>query len=107
MRRLSQLATAMMVWSAAGLAWGQTAAPAQPPAADCPEVARALQDVMRQDARLRDWAQLSRYRDANAALRPPRGEDRVVFIGDSITDAWSHDVGGGSARLLASLERPG
>jgi lysophospholipase L1-like esterase len=36
-----------------------------------------------------DFGQLSRYRDANAALRPPApGEDRVVFFGDSITDMW-------------------
>jgi len=36
-----------------------------------------------------DFGQLSRYRDANAALAPPAaGENRVVFFGDSITDAW-------------------
>ncbi len=59
------------------------------PALAAPEVVRALQDLMRQDARLRDWAQLGRYRDANRALPPPRdGEARVVFLGDSITDAW-------------------
>ena len=36
-----------------------------------------------------DFAQLARYREADAALRPPRaGENRVVFLGDSITDYW-------------------
>jgi len=36
-----------------------------------------------------DFGQLSRYRDANAALVPPAaGENRVVFFGDSITDVW-------------------
>jgi lysophospholipase L1-like esterase len=36
-----------------------------------------------------DFGQLSRYRDANAALAPPAtGENRVVFFGDSITDVW-------------------
>jgi lysophospholipase L1-like esterase len=36
-----------------------------------------------------DFGQLSRYRDANAALKPPAaGENRVVFFGDSITDIW-------------------
>ncbi|HLV88793.1 MAG TPA: SGNH/GDSL hydrolase family protein [Candidatus Sulfotelmatobacter sp.] len=36
-----------------------------------------------------DFGQLSRYRDANAGLAAPAaGEDRVVFFGDSITDAW-------------------
>jgi lysophospholipase L1-like esterase len=36
-----------------------------------------------------DFGQLARYRDANAALKPPApGENRVVFFGDSITDIW-------------------
>ena len=36
-----------------------------------------------------DFGQLARYREANAALAPPTaGENRVVFIGDSITDYW-------------------
>jgi len=37
-----------------------------------------------------DWAGLRRYRDANAALpAPAAGENRVVFYGNSITDAWA------------------
>src|ERR1700687_1175371 len=36
-----------------------------------------------------DFGQLARYRAANAALGPPaKGENRIVFIGDSITDYW-------------------
>jgi lysophospholipase L1-like esterase len=44
-----------------------------------------------QDDRLRDdWASLARYREANEQLGPPRpGEQRVVFYGNSITDAWA------------------
>jgi lysophospholipase L1-like esterase len=39
-----------------------------------------------------DFGQLARYRDANAALKPPApGESRVVFFGDSITDIWHLD----------------
>jgi lysophospholipase L1-like esterase len=39
---------------------------------------------------MNDFGELSRYRDANAALKPPAsGENRVVFFGDSITDMWS------------------
>ncbi|MEO5511439.1 MAG: SGNH/GDSL hydrolase family protein [Longimicrobiales bacterium] len=37
-----------------------------------------------------DWASLARYRQANAELPAPlRGERRVVFMGNSITDAWA------------------
>jgi lysophospholipase L1-like esterase len=36
-----------------------------------------------------DFGELKRYRAANAALKPPApGENRVVFLGDSITDYW-------------------
>jgi lysophospholipase L1-like esterase len=36
-----------------------------------------------------DWANLNRYRAANAALpAPAASENRVVFLGDSITDGW-------------------
>jgi len=36
-----------------------------------------------------DFGQLARYRDANAALRATvSDENRVVFLGDSITDYW-------------------
>ncbi len=36
-----------------------------------------------------DFGQLNRYRDADAALAPPKAdENRVVFFGDSITDMW-------------------
>jgi lysophospholipase L1-like esterase len=37
-----------------------------------------------------DWANLAKYRDANAALQPPAPEeDRVVFMGNSITESWA------------------
>ncbi len=55
-----------------------------------PESAEALKlQIDRQQRRLQDWPQLSRYRDANAKLTPPdKTESRVVFFGDSITDGW-------------------
>ena len=60
--------------------------PAPQPAQQTPEErARAAQERL-----LNDWPNLARYRDANAALRPPApGENRVVYYGDSITDAWA------------------
>ena len=48
------------------------------------------------EARLSDWASLSRYRDANASLLEGAGsEARVVFLGDSITDLWDNPGYGG------------
>ena len=39
---------------------------------------------------LADWPNLARYRPANAALPAPApGEQRVVFMGNSITDGWA------------------
>jgi len=41
-----------------------------------------------------DWPNLARYREENAKLPPPAaGENRVVFMGDSITDAWGRGTG--------------
>jgi lysophospholipase L1-like esterase len=38
---------------------------------------------------MNDYGELARYRDENARLKPPApAEKRVVFFGDSITDAW-------------------
>jgi lysophospholipase L1-like esterase len=63
------------------------------PSQECTD-AKALAAVL--EARLRDWPSLSRYRDSNAKLQPAgRGEDRVVFLGDSITDSWDDPGNGG------------
>lgn len=74
------------------------ASPAAAPAFDtsCTELATALQAVVRNDVRLRDWPQLARYRDDNRAQpAPASGESRVVFMGDSITDNWQLQRYGG------------
>jgi len=43
---------------------------------------------------LADWPRLGRYRADNAQLAPPApGQARVVFYGDSITDAWGRAKG--------------
>ena len=65
-------------------------APAQPPSPlpaaslECPDLAAALRAVSNNDARLRDWPQIARYREANRVVT----SSEVVFMGDSITDAW-------------------
>ena len=46
-------------------------------------------EVKRLQTLLGDYAQLGRYRAANAALSPAE-PNRVVFYGDSITDAWGN-----------------
>jgi lysophospholipase L1-like esterase len=62
-----------------------------PSTLQCPEVAAALTAVTNQDTRLRDWANLARYRDANRSVT--RAD--VVFMGDSITDFWQQPRFGG------------
>ncbi len=57
----------------------------------CSDVSAALMAVTNQDTRLRDWANLARYRDANKTVT--RAE--VVFMGDSITDFWQQPRFGG------------
>src|SRR5687768_6984018 len=43
---------------------------------------------------LQDWANLGRYRQDNATIEAPKaGEERVVFMGDSITDSWGRSYG--------------
>jgi len=45
------------------------------------------------ESQLRDWPNLSKYREANAKLgHPVEGESRVVFLGDSITQTWDLSI---------------
>src|SRR5262249_26791555 len=58
-------------------------------APDCSELPALRQRLTGAEARLADWSQLSRYRDANTKVaQPVKEESRVVFMGDSITDGW-------------------
>src|SRR6201996_1422711 len=69
--------------------WAQTAA--APAATDVAPAAPALsaKEIAGMEAKLADWPQLARYREANATLGPvAAGDQRVVFYGDSITDGW-------------------
>jgi lysophospholipase L1-like esterase len=47
------------------------------------------QEIAGMQKTLADWAQLGRYREDDRKLgAPAAGQQRVVFYGDSITDAW-------------------
>src|SRR5437867_166000 len=62
--------------------------------------------MIRFESRLKDWPELARYRDANWKLTPPaKGEKRVVFMGDSITDSWDDPKYGGFFPGKAYLDR--
>ena len=64
-----------------------TASPAQQDGDPCESLKRQQQEV---ESRLRDWPNLARYREADTQLGPAvKGESRIVFLGDSITDNWS------------------
>lgn len=79
---------------ALSLCHAQTTTPA-PPATTQTAPAPDLQKQLDRDERvLHDYANLARYRDDNAKLPPPAaGENRVVFMGDSITDGWGRNAG--------------
>lgn len=65
--------------------FGQTPNPSPSPGTYEFEKARAD----RMESRFNNYANYGRYREANAKLTPPaKDENRVVFMGDSITDSW-------------------
>ena len=84
--------TKKMVLGAAVVTCSLGLAPAQQ-TLDCPDLARALQDLVRADARARDFAELRRFREDNRVLKP--ADSQVVFMGDSITDIWRQPQSGG------------
>ncbi len=78
--------------SAAALLLGALAAApvAAQDTATAPSVAALAKKLAADEAKLADWPNLARYRAANAELGGPKpGERRVVFYGNSITDAWA------------------
>ena len=89
------LALTALLGCLAGPAAAQTAQAPPPPVPDCPDVARAIRDMMTNDTRLRDWPNLTRYRQANADLERSGDAVPVVFLGDSITDRWDDEGSGG------------
>jgi lysophospholipase L1-like esterase len=81
--RFSCLSIFLLILSLPALVAAQN----QSPANDSPEAMK--QQIERMQQRLRDWPLLSRYKEANAIVpAPSKNENRVVFMGDSITDGW-------------------
>lgn len=82
-----------LVVAAAAVTSAQTATPTPSPVDPCAEI---MTRATRAESRLKDWPALARYRDANAATTSPaKEENRVVFMGDSITDSWDDPKYGG------------
>jgi lysophospholipase L1-like esterase len=82
----------LLLWCTLGITTSSSAETLPPPPdpssptleqiADCNKVAR--------EKIFSDLPNLARYGPANAALLPPKPEERrVVFMGDSITDSWA------------------
>jgi hypothetical protein len=70
-------------------AFAQQPAPSAPPTQAKPLTGLERYRNSRISIYMNDFGELARYREANAALKPPAvGENRVVFFGDSITDMW-------------------
>jgi lysophospholipase L1-like esterase len=78
----------------AALAGAQTTTAPAPPSEAPPDAAKLKADLDRATKTLQDWPALNRYRADNAKVAPPAsGEQRVVFMGDSITDFWGRRYG--------------
>jgi len=78
------------------VAQAQTPGASQPQAAsaDTPELFQLQAQLQAAQDKLKDWPNLARYHDANAQVQAPApDEERVVFMGDSITDGWGRRYG--------------
>jgi lysophospholipase L1-like esterase len=94
---VSSVAMTMSLLIAAAAASAQSQAPqAAKAAADCEELSAVIAKLATAQKTLQDWPNLARYGDANTKVVPPaKKENRVVFMGDSITDAWVQPQFGG------------
>ena len=95
LKLIARLVVAVALYANAIFAQAQTQAPSKP-VEDCVGLAEAKARLESQEKRLNDWPNLARYREANAKVAArTEGEQRVVFMGDSITDLWVQPRFGG------------
>ncbi len=79
-----------LVWGGLAVLAGSATAQNVTPSPDTTSAEMLARRLAADEKRLADWPNLARYRDANAVLGAPGGgEKRVVFYGNSITDAWA------------------
>jgi lysophospholipase L1-like esterase len=91
-------AGAPLLFLSALWAYGQVPPPKSAPSTRrtqaAPNLAQLRTQLAKDEKILQDWANLGRYRNDNAQLPiPEAGQNRVVFMGDSITDAWGRSRG--------------
>jgi lysophospholipase L1-like esterase len=91
--------TTTMVLILSALAQAQTPPPAGAPAGAGGRPALTQEQIAarqraQQEQLANDWPHLARYREANGNLpAAAETENRVVFMGDSITELWDRDPG--------------
>src|SRR4030081_2682966 len=89
---LSRMAVALFLTAGATGAQVPTGTQSNAPSnasPDCADLPVLNERLERASKVLHDWPSLARYAEAKATLAAPtKFELRVVFMGDSITDAW-------------------
>ena len=109
MQRVLKRMQSLVVVFGAAAAIANAQAPSTPQASsagDCTELSAVAAKLERADKILHDWPNLTRYADANAKITAPgKAEQRVVFMGDSITDAWVSPESGGFFPGKAYIDR--
>jgi len=85
-----------LVLCLAAAAWAQPAAQSLPAPSPDPRAVAPLREALDGISRtINDFGNTARYAADNRTVRPPApGEDRVVFMGDSITDSWGRNNNG-------------
>ncbi|HZS54165.1 MAG TPA: GDSL-type esterase/lipase family protein [Bryobacteraceae bacterium] len=91
--RIKQVSIALFCFLAACVCAAQTVSSSQQ-STTAPPTTNVQQQFERLEKTIHDYGNLARYREDDVKLSPPStGENRVVFMGDSITDYWGRRGG--------------